>query len=418
MRFISCVPVISEDDDTGVVLCQAQFSEDRCDNLKNLQHIYIKELIASEGSEIAAVKNVSFEKLHCFSHADALKSWYELLDLLSAGFFRLDMDRSWTEKAQWRFYYVSNTWKLAFETQVRGLTKRFCELELVPAREKEVDLFEMSMKLYQNCVTGNQKIHRLEQRCKDLQNLADESQKRQDEDHKMIKKRDERTRAFVINLLNEKKAMIRKLQRRLEENRAPEDIPDGYLVNRFVSQPVSRMTSPRKRTSLRKSGTPSPKKRTIKSLVKEEEEDQWDDFGGNDVEILGINRERTVSTPNLRLETPSLMKNPFLDETRDLNTVKEQDFASKEQLAPSAGSAPCFTLDVSQKEESAIPEVAEMSSQKEEEMEQETGKAPEEGVREDTAQEIGKGTEEKTEEDTEQDTEEDTEEETEVETDA
>lgn len=137
-----------------------------------------------------------------------------------------------------------------------------------------------------------------------------------------IQARDESTRSMIINLLNEKKSMIRKLQKCLEQKQPPGDVPDEFLLNKLVNEPVSRMASPRKRATLGKS-TPSPVKKAKKDVVKDEEYEQpWAEANQHDFQFCGINRERSASAQIESDVRAKPVTDPFIDDDDKVFDIK------------------------------------------------------------------------------------------------
>ncbi|SCU84282.1 LADA_0D00848g1_1 [Lachancea dasiensis] len=317
-EFVSCASVSADQEDTGVMMCQTRFSSDGFKTPAELPSFKILDLIASEGSDVITGRNLDMSCLICFAGADRLKSWLELVIFLSGGWFVMEgIDRSWAYNGQWTFYYAYEKWKLVFETQHRGFAQRFCELPLDSAsQDLELDLFGLGLTMYKNLRRATERIHALELKCFHLEKEKLQMQQEERENDLLIRRRDDKTRAVVVALLNEKKDMIRKLEENLEQNRGPLDLPDEALMNRFVSQPVSRMTSPRKRAPARVSSTPSPSKKRPKPLVKHE--NSWDDFADKGFEIRGINRERTPARdPSGPLGAAHLRRNSSLEKSSD-----------------------------------------------------------------------------------------------------
>ncbi|SCU99167.1 LANO_0F01002g1_1 [Lachancea nothofagi CBS 11611] len=297
--FVSCALANVDDDELSVVMCQTRFSSKKCNNVHELRDLALN-LTASEGSDIVAAKSVKMKSLRCFADSDPLKMWYELVKFLSGGFFEVsEIDRLWSQDGHWKFHFLTGEWKLIFEIQFEGFTQRFCELTLVSVRDEELDLFHLSLKLFKDQQEANERIHLLERKCTSLKDDIDRLNDGQTARSAMLQERDEKTRDLIVALLNEKKAMIRQLQDRLEENKGPLDIPDEMLINKYVSQPVSRMTSPRKRSAIGNS-TPSPKKKARKPYLKQEK--SWDDFVDQGFEIRGINREKTPNRGGINEE--------------------------------------------------------------------------------------------------------------------
>ncbi|SCU81088.1 LAFA_0C02674g1_1 [Lachancea sp. 'fantastica'] len=314
--FVSCTfaSISKEVDDQSVMMCQTEVIGPNCTTLQDFENVSISKILASEGSDIIFTQNAGMNDLKCFADTSALKSWYELVNFLSAGHFEVgDLDRKWAVGGRWKFYFVAPlSWTLVFETQFENFTQRHCELAFTPApADQELDLFNLSLKLYEAQRESNKQIHMLQNRCKHLESQKNQLQTEHDEWEARLRVRDQKTRSVIVTLLNEKKGMIRTLQERLERGKEPLDVPDSYLMNKFINQPVSRMTSPRKRPQPQPHGskTPSPRKRTKRPILKNET--SWDDFSAKGFEFLGINRERTPSnTPssdNLNLK-PSIQE--------------------------------------------------------------------------------------------------------------
>ncbi|SCU84226.1 LAME_0C08724g1_1 [Lachancea meyersii CBS 8951] len=303
--YVSCTlaSTSSETDDLSVMMCQTEFSSEKCATLQDFEKLLILKLLASEGSDIIIAEKVDISQLKCFAGAPLLESWYELVVLLSGEHFEsVEVDRKWAQGKRWRFYFVAPaSWNLVFETQFESFTQRHCELALTPApADQELDLFHLSLKLFEAQCHANTQIHALESKCRLLETEIQQNLTEKKEWEDQLRARDEKTRSVIIALLNEKKSMIHNLQERLELNKGPLDLPDHALMNQFINQPVSRMTSPRKRSQALGSAASSPKKKVKRQPVKREV--SWDDFSDKGFEIRGINRERT---PNSTSSTES-----------------------------------------------------------------------------------------------------------------
>ncbi|CEP64766.1 Lif1p LALA0_S13e02520g [Lachancea lanzarotensis] len=297
--FVSCTfASISEKvDDLSVMMCQTELVDaNECITLQDFQKVSISKILASEGSDIIISENVQMDSLKCFADTSALESWCELVNFLSAGYYKaVDLDKRWAQGKRWRFYFAApSTWTLAFETQFQNFTQRHCELAFTPApADQELDLFHLSLELFEAQKKSNARIHSLQNQCQLLEDQKVKSQSDHIEWEARLRVRDEKTRSVVVTLLNEKKEMIRTLQERLDHGMKPLDVPDSSLMNKFVNQPVSRMTSPRKHSQIRGSGTPSPRKKAKRPIIKNET--SWDDLSDKGFEFRGINRERTLT---------------------------------------------------------------------------------------------------------------------------
>lgn len=304
MDFVSCLPVLSSDEEVELVLCKATFDNRECVNLEKLQSLRITELMVSEGSDIHIIQDFTAGTIHCFGNADCNAAWYALINILSGHSFHSENSMD-LEGSIWKCDLRDEPWKLVWELDLHGIIKKNAEVILNSSHGREVDLFKMSLKLFNDYCAANDAIHGLEQREKAIERELDHERQKLQGFNEIISQRDMKTRAMVLELLNEKKEKIRELQRRLEENKGSDEVSDDRLINAFVNKPVSRMNSPHKRRSTTPILQSAPKRPTITAVKKEE--DDFDDFANQDFAFMGINRPLSSSPAKLEpTGTPEL----------------------------------------------------------------------------------------------------------------
>ncbi|SCU88409.1 LAMI_0D10000g1_1 [Lachancea mirantina] len=329
MQSICCFPLITTDEELEIALCKSSLEGFPVAESQNWNNFVIKELIVSEGSGVRSLSFATIKDLKLLGGTDSGAAWQTLIDVLAAGKLPINDGESIPSYAAWKCDIRKEPWKLVWEQTAAGITKRLAELGLDASRGRDLDLFRLSFELFQSHFKANKKLLGLQTTCDALKSDLRASHCERDKMVQLVRERDERTRSMVMELLNEKKTKIRDLQKRLDERRGPGDVSDQLVLNRFVSHPVSRMTSPEKRhASASPQKTTSPTKRKRSSpLVKGEDNleasSEIDDFA-----FMGINRRRTAS------EAPLTPFEAEFQETKISRVESEQPSSHNSRLQP------------------------------------------------------------------------------------
>ncbi|QLG75068.1 hypothetical protein HG535_0H03950 [Zygotorulaspora mrakii] len=304
MKFISCIPIggpaINSEEDE-LVLCQCEIQEIP-QSKENVNSTCVSEITISEGTDIYRRMNVRMCDMRVFESSKECV-WYEFLKFLTGHKIQLPLLNDTIHFSSWVCYTSKGgNWNIVMELESAGITKKLAELQLDAIHSGEVDLFQFTNVLFHESCQLNDRVHHLESKVAGSNNRIKMLQEEQTERSSMLQKRDDRTRAVVVALLNEKKSKIKELYDKIDrlksnpmEELPSERISDSDIINKHVNDPVSHLTSPgkrRKRTpSDQDSGREQVKKRIIPKV--EQSSDDFEDF-----QFFGISKHPEMLSRN------------------------------------------------------------------------------------------------------------------------
>lgn len=342
MEFVSCITMVNEKEeyreDAESGLCKIQIEEDAVleamDEAK-LSKLKVDSLLVSEGTEIFSKTGLGIDDVRVFIGENINEEskkyvWYELLKMLTGHkIYVAPLDNKitfskWTCRIQ-----DDKVWKVVMELESSAIIRKIAEFNLCPVKNGEADLFAMADKLYQDICCVNDSYRNMKK--SDLRNRSRVKELVQEREllDKLLEERDNKTRAIVVTLLNEKKKKIRELNEILRRNNIKvcgDDIPDSELINMEVAKPISELNSPGKRLKRRrmmesqnlneKLGIANQmKSHSISPIAKED--DDFDDF-----QFFGITK-RSSSAKNDKLSEKEDDSFSFRNDTRSVSSLSD-----------------------------------------------------------------------------------------------
>lgn len=312
MKVVSCIAVASvEDEEPGddLVLCQCELLAEKLpDSEEEVGRLIIEEIVVSEGNEIHRKRSVSCGDLFVFYGTEdekrSLKSrvWFELVRFLTGHRVQVASLKDKVEFSRWVCdAQEGGKWSLIMELESEGIVRKIAQLELESVTQGEVDLFQMTNTLFQSYCSSNDSIEALRSRGSDLEvEIATLREQREILD-KVLYERDEKTRAIMVSILNEKKKRIALLEEELGKRHSStnlSDVSDSDVINKNVKDAVSHLISPGKRRyrndqAVKDSSVKNAKRRLLTEPKIESAQDFEDDF-----QFFGITKPKEEYRPS------------------------------------------------------------------------------------------------------------------------
>lgn len=340
-EFISCIPVVNEEqneeDERG--LCKIQIEDgamlETLDE-NSLSGLRIEKMLVSEGTGIFSKSSFGINDLRIFTGENIDEEskkyvWYELLKMLTGHkVYIASLDEKvvftkWTCRMQ-----DDEVWKVVMELESSAIIRKIAELTLHPVKKGEIDLFEMADKLYKDICCVNDSYRNIKESDSSNRNRVEQLARERELLDRLLETRDERTRAMMVTLLNEKKKKIRELHEILRQNNiklSDDDVLDSALINTEVQKPISELNSPGKRMKRRKtvvepqnlqkklkdtSRRRANRKISNQSVIKMEDDD-FDDF-----QFFGLSK-RPIITAKDKLSEKDDDITSFGDDTQSIS---------------------------------------------------------------------------------------------------
>ncbi|QLL30344.1 hypothetical protein HG536_0A01610 [Torulaspora globosa] len=368
MKFVSCIAVsnvVDEEAPEDVVLCESDLGEQRLpESEQELSELMIEEIVISEGNEIHKRQKISREDLKIFPGTEREKSslkgaiWHELVKLLTGHRVQLDSVKGSVQYTRWVCHAADGkTWYLAMEMEAGGIVRKLAQLDVPAVSEGEVDLFQMTNRLFASYCESSDAVKALLLRTAELESFLSERESLE----KVRLERDDKTRSIMVNLLNEKKTRIAQLEQQLEEKCPVSglgDIQDSEVINRNVREAVSELISPGKRRARAEQMKDDHKRKKVnRKLFPEPKIEPADDFD-DDFQFFGItkvkeespNSNSTPKKPAVKQEsheerlheTDSQNSHPIVDSRSTIGAESQSDTeadteADTETEVPNAG---------------------------------------------------------------------------------
>lgn len=227
----------------------------------SLSGLRIEKMLVSEGTGIFSKSSFGINDLRIFTGENIDEEskkyvWYELLKMLTGHkVYIASLDEKvvftkWTCRMQ-----DDEVWKVVMELESSAIIRKIAELTLHPVKKGEIDLFEMADKLYKDICCVNDSYRNIKESDSSNRNRVEQLARERELLDRLLETRDERTRAMMVTLLNEKKKKIRELHEILRQNNiklSDDDVLDSALINTEVQKPISELNSPGKRMKRRK----------------------------------------------------------------------------------------------------------------------------------------------------------------------
>lgn len=340
MRFVSCIAVsdvAGGEAPADVVLCESDLGEQGLpENEQELGELVVEGMVISEGNEIHRREKIGLGDLKVFPGTEGEKSslrgpiWHELVKLLTGHRVQLDSMKGRVQYTRWVCHAVEGeTWCLAMEMEAGGIVKKLAQLDVPAVSEGEVDLFEMTSRLFGAYCESNDAVKALILRTSELESFLNERESLE----KVRLERDDKTRSIMVNLLNEKKARIEQLEQQLHDKCAVSalgDIPDSEVINRNVKEAVSELISPGKRRArAEQMKQDSKRKKVTRKLFPEPKPEPVDDFD-DDFQFFGITKVKE-ETPN----SNSTPKKPAVKQESHEERLHETDSQNSHPIVDS-----------------------------------------------------------------------------------
>ncbi|QLQ77910.1 hypothetical protein HG537_0A01570 [Torulaspora globosa] len=368
MKFVSCIAVsgvVGEETAEDLVLCESDFGKQSLpEREQELRELVIEEIVISEGNEIHRRRKVGWEDLKVFSGTEEERSslkgpiWHELVRLLTGHCVKLESLKGRVQYTRWVCHAAEGeTWYLAMEMEAGGIVRKLAQLDVPAVSEGEVDLFQMTNRLFTCYCECNDAMKALILRTSELESLLNERESLE----KVRLERDDKTRTIMANLLNEKKIRIAQLEQQLQDKRPVADlgdIPDSQVINRNVKEAVSELISPGKRRArVEQMKDDRKRKKVNRKLFPEPKTEPIDDFD-DDFQFFGItkvkeetpNSNSTPKKPTVKQEsqeerfheTDSQNSHPIVDSRSTIGAESQSDTeadteADTETEAPNEG---------------------------------------------------------------------------------
>lgn len=346
MEFVSSITMVNEKEefreDVESGLCKIRIKEDAVSETMDeveISKLKVDSLLVSEGTEIFSKTGLGIDDVRVFIGENIDEEskkyvWYELLKMLTGHkVYVASLDNKitfskWTCRMQ-----DDKVWRVVMELESSAIIRKIAEFDLCPVKNGEADLFEMADKLYQDICSVNDSYRNMKE--SDLRNRSRVKELVQEREllDKLLEERDNKTRAIVVTLLNEKKKKIRELNETLRRNNIKvcgDDIPDSGLINMEVAKPISELNSPGKRLKRRRvvesqnlnkklenaNRRKSEKKAQSNSPIKKEDDD-FDDF-----QFFGISK-RSSSAKNDKLSEKEDDSISFGNDTKSIGSLSD-----------------------------------------------------------------------------------------------
>lgn len=294
--FSSCIGIVSKESDKGnsaeFGLCESEIvlpeGNDVASNwlfqldLDQLNDLEITVLKVSDGADIWERKHISPESQQIFtsvsvpfkpefkkiankqwfddlavSEEDFYRTciWYELIKLLSGGRIRCSECEYVMDYTRFVYYpddaACNNQMSLVMELHAGTIVRKLSQFTLEMVQTGEIDLFLLSSRMFESQQKSNDMIYKVSQENNNLRDQVGTFIAEKKALDIIIKQRDSKTSAIMVDLLNEKKKKIVELEAVL--NTFDQKPSDTDLINKHVTDAVSELNSPGKRK--RKFGT-------------------------------------------------------------------------------------------------------------------------------------------------------------------
>lgn len=311
--FSSCIGIVSDELDKGnsseFGLCESEIilpGDDEVTpnwlfeiDLDQLNAVEIVVLKTSDGADIWERKHLSPESQQIFASVSvpfkpefreiASKQWfedfgvteedfyrtciwYELIKLLSGGRIRCSDCENVIDYT--RFVYhpgdksSNNQMNLVMEIHSGNIVRKLSQVSLEIVQTGEIDLFLLSSRMFESQQKSNDMIYKLSQENKNQRGEIGTFIAEKKALDIILKQRDTKTSAIMVDLLNEKKQKIVELESRLKT--FDHKHSDTDLINKHVTNAVSELNSPGKRkrkfgTEFRSPTSSARKRRVVRS---------------------------------------------------------------------------------------------------------------------------------------------------------
>lgn len=352
MKFISSIQVrtsVEKGDENDLVLCQCVLQQEVLPDVPNgVNDLGIEELVISEGNEIHSRQNLRICDITVFGASKDV-IWYELLKLLTGHKLQFEELNGKIDYSSWVCYAPERgRWQLVMELESAGLVKKLAQLDLDMVDSGEVDMFQFTNILFRQWCYSNDQLHQARWEIAEKSRAVEALKTEREELNSLLLSRDKKTRTVVVELLNEKKKMIRNLYNEIDRLQSSSTtvvpklrrVPDSDVVNSHVSKPVLYLTSPGKRRK-RESGSstpPVPKRQLREDLVKMvPKSDDFEDF-----QFFGITKPTQDSNAPTRSRTSSPAKKAIKQESKDSSSsAAETDSQERPHHNCHDGSSAC-----------------------------------------------------------------------------
>ncbi|CCH59354.1 hypothetical protein TBLA_0B05220 [Henningerozyma blattae CBS 6284] len=318
-RYISCLPLnyinnshsISQStDQLEIVICNTILTQ--LPTHATLSKTNIETISLSDGSDVYDCHNINNDDIKMFSsytEQERLAIWYEYIKLL------IGSKISFTEY-EGLIQYDSIRCNIGSQEECQLVMERYHDNDIVKKvavlnlkkSRKELDMFELSQRLFDDYCNGNREIIQLKNELISLKQKLEEEETINRQREKMVEERDEKTRKVFIELLNSKKKKIIELLGDEELRK------DELIINRNVTDAVKELNSPGKRK--RKTEQPSQKQQTKRRRDDSDE----DDF--NEFQFFGIHEKNEMADKikrdlekEIRLESKDIKQEPKVNAT-------------------------------------------------------------------------------------------------------
>ncbi|CCF57205.1 hypothetical protein KAFR_0C02120 [Kazachstania africana CBS 2517] len=323
LEFVSCLRISGSrgtEENDEVCICNAMLVSDTLPgSVKSLDDLTIDQIMMSEGTEIFEAEKLNQSDLQIFTSSsgtgdeDTYKRciWYELLRTLTCHKLYIKDLESRVKYTAWTIRKVSDeSWKVVMELESGAIVKKIAQFSLTSVKTGEMDLFKLSLNLFENNCKSNDRYYSLGEKYNNLYDRLKLMEEERTILDNVLEERDKSARLITVGLLNEKKKKILQLQEILKRHNiiddAMENIPDLEAVNKNVVQAVSHLNSPgrRKRASTTQSKQSIPSKKRRRNQINEEqlikqEAGSINDF--DDFKFYGIGNSQlrdSISSPN------------------------------------------------------------------------------------------------------------------------
>lgn len=271
-EFVFCVPFSSytvsdnngnAEEDKGICICKDTLNRYDGQDLSEdkLNDITIDQILMSEGSIIYEAKHLKLNNIEVFVPFSIpgirkLHVWYSLIKLVTAGKFSIDNLDIMKKSTCWKFNILDTTeCNLVLQVESGNIIKKLAQISFSVIENTELDLFELTHHLYTGLCETNINYNGLLKKSVGLENEISTLKSEREILDKILDERDRKTKAVIVELLNEKKRKILQLQEIIDKNNLGDLIPekrsDSEVLNTHIVNVVSELNSPgtrRKRT--------------------------------------------------------------------------------------------------------------------------------------------------------------------------
>ncbi|SMN18992.1 similar to Saccharomyces cerevisiae YGL090W LIF1 Component of the DNA ligase IV complex that mediates nonhomologous end joining in DNA double-strand break repair [Maudiozyma saulgeensis] len=247
--------------------------------VQGLENFVFTEILMSEGSMISRNMSLTYSKLQTFEPYNIpgikkINIWYSLIKLLTGSNVFVESMEAKMDYGYWQFdIQDSSRCSLVFQVESEYIVKKLAEISFTPVENAEVDLFDLTNRLFQRLNKLNEAYQKLMKQSITLKTELSTLSSERAILERILEERDKKTRTIVVELLNEKKKKIFQLEQIIENNGLetllPESKSDSEVINTHIVDAVNELNSPGKR---RRTGSRRKNYKDVKRKLKYEED--------------------------------------------------------------------------------------------------------------------------------------------------